>query len=88
MAADDSFGGCMASLSINTRDLGAWLGCTPGWVSFSCSGEYTDPVRGYRMLDMAELALATRKKVQVWFDDEMLYNDGYCAANRIEVIVR
>lgn len=85
LTADDSFGGCMASLSYSTRDLGTWMGCTPGWVSFSCSGDFNSPVRAYRMLDLAELALATRKKVQVWFDDAAMHN-GYCFANRIEII--
>lgn len=81
--ANDSLGGCMALLSVNP---GALLSnCADGWVTFSCSGEYTDSVRAYRMLDQAQLALVTNRLVMVNFTDQ-LKHDGFCFANRIDII--
>lgn len=83
MTGDSRWGGCMAALSV---DPGTALpSCTEWWVTFSCSGHFTDPVRAYRSLDIAELALATGKRVEVWFQDDKTHN-GYCYANRIDVI--
>lgn len=78
-----TFGGCMAKLSV---DLYSELTtCKSHWVSFGCSGEVTDPLPAFRMLDQGQLALAAGKKVKVWFTDTTLYN-GYCLATRIDVI--
>jgi hypothetical protein len=83
VTSNDRFGGCMAALSVNPQtkmaSCGAW------WVTFSCSGHFTDKVRAYRMLDQAQLALATGKNVAVVFRDDKKHN-GYCYANRIDVI--
>jgi len=78
-----NFGGCMAFLSANPQN--ALPRCAWGWVSFSCSGDYTQPAFGFRMLDQAQLALAGGKFVQVHIDDTRLH-DGYCFAYRIDVI--
>jgi hypothetical protein len=83
MTGDSSLGGCMVMLSVNPRTV--LPNCGNVWVSFSCSGEFTDAVRAYRMLDQAQLALATGKTVQVWFQDDKKHN-GYCFANRIDVL--
>jgi hypothetical protein len=80
---DATFGGCMAALSVNPQSV--LPNCQASWVSFSCTGDFTDPIRAYRMVDIAELALATGKQVQVWFRDDMLHN-GYCFAARIDVL--
>jgi hypothetical protein len=80
---DDRWGGCMALLSVNPQTV--LSGCGSGWVTFSCSGHFTNSVRAYRMLDAAELALATGKNVTVYFQDDKMHN-GYCFANRIDVI--
>ena len=82
MTSDATWGGCMAVLSPSPHTV--LPDCYPGWVTFSCSGDFTDQVRAYRMVDMAELALATGKNVQVWFRDDMKHN-GYCFASRIDV---
>lgn len=80
---DETFGGCMAALSEDpAEDLPA---CKASWVTFSCDGTYTDPVRAYRMLDQAQLALATGMKVLVLVTDAKMHN-GYCFASRINVI--
>ncbi len=83
VVADDRFGGCMAALSVDPATV--LPACMPTWVSFSCTGDFTDPVRGYRMLDQAQLALATERLVMVTVVDTSLHN-GYCFANRIDVI--
>jgi hypothetical protein len=82
MVADDTYGGCMAALSLNPQTVRP--SCAPWWVTFSCSGHFTDPVRAYRMVDQAQLALATGKKAFVLIQDNKKHN-GYCFANRIDV---
>ena len=81
--ADSTYGGCMVALTVNPQ--GVLPGCQPSWVSFSCTGDFTDQVRAYRMVDVAELALATGKQVQVFFRDDLKHN-GYCFASRIDVL--
>jgi len=39
---DGGFGGCMAQLSANPQ--AALPACGAGWVTFSCTGDFTDPV--------------------------------------------
>jgi hypothetical protein len=82
VTGDSTYGGCMALLS--RRVEGKLPGCRGAWVSFSCDGTYTDPVRAYRMLDQAQLALATGMRVLVVVDDTKVHN-GYCFATRIDV---
>ncbi|RKT43657.1 hypothetical protein [Thiocapsa rosea] len=82
VTADSTYGGCMAALSVNPQET--LPACLPDWVSFSCSGHFTDAVRGFRMLDQAQLALATNKSVMVVVDDSRRHN-GYCFASRIDV---
>ena len=82
VTGDSTYGGCMALLS--RRIEGTLPGCRGAWVTFSCDGTYTDPVRAYRMLDQAQLALATGMRVLVVVDDTKSHN-GYCFASRIDV---
>ena len=83
VVSNDTFGGCMAQLSVDPQSVLPL--CGKGWVTFSCTGTFTDPVRAYRMLDQAQLALAANKKVWVQVLDTSTHN-GYCFANRIDVI--
>lgn len=76
-------GGCLVSLSEDPAD--SLPACRPEWVTFSCDGTYTDPVRAYRMLDQAQLALATGMQVQVFVTDAKM-QDGVCVATRIKVM--
>jgi len=82
VTGDGSFGGCMALLSKNPAE--ALPACKNSWVTFSCDGTYGDPVLAYRMLDQAQLALATGMKVRVFVDDSKMHN-GYCLAYLINV---
>ena len=79
---DDTFGGCMALMSPSPHSV--LPGCKPDWVSFDCGGTRTDPVRAYRMLDQAQLALTTGKTARLWVTDSTKFN-GYCWALRIDV---
>lgn len=82
MSADKTWGGCMAALYDNPA---AFLPtCGGGWVTFSCSGDFTDRVRAYRMADQAQLAVATGNSVCLTIQDDKKHN-GYCFANRIDV---
>jgi len=83
VTGDGSYGGCMAALS---EDPAAYLpACKSTWVSFSCDGTYTDPVNAYRMLDQAQLALATGMEVLIYIVDDKMHS-GYCVASRISVM--
>lgn len=82
MFADSTFGGCMAYISPGPQTI--LPGCQSGWVTFSCSGDFTDQVRAYRMVDMAQMALATNRPVFVSFRDDQTHN-GYCFAYRFDV---
>jgi hypothetical protein len=83
VVGDNRFGGCMALLA---HDPAAQLpGCAGNWVSFSCTGDFAEPVRAYRMLDQAQLALAAGKRVLVQVTDSKKHN-GYCYCSRIDVI--
>jgi hypothetical protein len=84
VTADETFGGCMAGLNL-TANTHFPPGCGVRYVTFSCSGLFTDPVRAYRMLDQAQLALAANKTVMVTVDDSRKHN-GYCFASRIDLI--
>lgn len=83
VAVDDYGGGCMAKLSFSPHKVLPL--CARDWVTMSCSGEYTEIVRAYRLLDQAQLALASGKSVTVWIQDDKTH-DGYCLASRIDVL--
>ena len=83
ISSDETWGGCMAALSVDPAMMLA--DCLGGWVSFSCSGDFTDSTRAYRMLDQAQLAFATGKNVMVTFEDNRMHN-GYCFAQRIDIL--
>ena len=80
--ANDSFGGCMALLSVDPQSV--LPVCAKNWVTFSCTGTFTDPVRAYHMLDLAELALVFDKKVGLQVIDSSTHN-GYCMVNSISM---
>jgi hypothetical protein len=83
-ATDGTYGGCMVALSLNPKSTLAACGNT--WVTFGCDGVLVaDPVRAYRLLDQAQLALVTSRKVQVGIDDTKKSPEGYCFAWRMDV---
>lgn len=83
VVGSDLFGGCMAATSVDPSTL--LPGCARNWVTFSCTGDFGDQVQAYRMLDQAQLALATDKNVMLEVRDSQKHN-GYCYAARIDVI--
>lgn len=82
LVADDTWGGCMAKLSVNPASV--LPACAPEWVTFSCSGHHTTELRAYRLLDQAQLALATGKSVRLVVQDSKTHN-GYCFAWRLDI---
>lgn len=82
LSADHRWGGCMVYLSANPGTL---VPACSGWLTFSCTGDYTDPVQAYRMVDQAQLALATNKRIQITFQDDKRHN-GYCFVNRMDIL--
>lgn len=83
LTADERLGGCMALLSVSPASV--LPGCGDGWVTFSCSGQFTDNVRAYRMLDQAQLALATNRTIMVSITDQQQH-DGFCFVTRIDLL--
>jgi hypothetical protein len=82
VADAERWGGCMAQLDQKLADAG--LNCPGKWVTFSCSGVYTEKDVAYRMFDQAQMALALGRKVEVYVDDTKKHND-YCYANQIRI---
>jgi hypothetical protein len=82
VADEGRWGGCMAQLDQALADSG--LNCQSKWVTFSCSGVYTEKDVAYRMFDQAQMALALGRKVEVYVDDTKKHNE-YCYANQITV---
>ena len=77
-STDVNYGGCMIAIDKKPTDT---LPTCPGWwLTFSCTGDFgTSQVQAYRMLDQAQLALATGRRVDIRFRDDMTHN-GYCYA--------
>jgi len=83
VADEGRWGGCVAQLDKTLADSG--LNCPSKWVTFSCSGIYTEKDVAYRMFDQAQMALALGKKVEVYVDDTKKHNE-YCYGNQIRVL--
>ena len=81
--ADDEFGGCAAQLSASLADAGL-ARCNDNWVTFSCVGEHATKSSAMRMLDVAQLAFVTGKRVSVYVDENRTHN-GFCFVARIDV---
>ena len=83
--ASEQFGGCMVRLDRSPREEG--LDCPEDpWVTFSCSGTHaSSKAAAMRMLDSAQLAFVTGRKVRVWVDDARTHN-GFCFVSRIDVL--
>ena len=83
VADEGRWGGCMVSIDQNLADKG--LDCPGKWVSFSCSGVFTEKDIAYRMFDQAQLAFTLGRKVEIYVDDTKKHNN-YCYANRNNVL--
>lgn len=83
--ADERFGGCMVQLDRSPMEEG--LACPEGaWVTFSCTGPHAaSKSAAMRMLDSAQLAFVTGRRVRVWVDDARTHN-GFCFVSRIDVL--
>jgi len=83
VADQGRWGGCMMVIDKTLTDYG--LDCPSQWLSFSCSGVFAAKDVAYRMFDSAQMAYALGKDVLVTVDDTKKHN-GYCYANRIDVL--
>lgn len=82
VTSDAAFGGCMAQLAMSPSDV--LPTCAPDWVTFSCTGEFTNVARAYRLFDQAQLAYSMEKTVTILVDDTRNHN-GYCFATQIDL---
>ena len=83
VADEGRWGGCMVSIDQKLADSG--LDCPNKWVSFSCSGVFTEKDVAYRMFDQAQMAFSLGRKVELYVDDTKKHNT-YCYSNRINVL--
>lgn len=83
--ADRDYGGCMAAFY--SQPPSGVLGTCPGaWLTFGCTSPHViDQVQAYRMLDQLQLALATGKKVRVYFRDDIKHN-GRCYGYEVRIV--
>lgn len=79
---DTEFGGCMARLSVDLRQL---PGSTCGeWVSMDCKGDFLDPDTSARMFEAVQIAYLTNRQLRVEIDQTRRHN-GHCVAKRIDI---
>ena len=83
VTGDGKWGGCMVKTQVNFQQLG--LNCPAGWVTFSCTGDFTSKDVAYRMFDSALLAFALGNPVFMAVDDSKKHN-GFCYVGRIDVL--
>jgi len=83
VADEGRWGGCMVRIDQKLANSG--LDCPDKWVSFSCSGVFTEKDVAYRMFDQAQMAHTLERMVEIRVDDTKKHN-GYCYGNRIDVL--
>lgn len=83
VADEGRWGGCMVSIDQKLEE--SFLDCPGKWVSFSCSGVFTEKDIAYRMFDQAQMAFSLGRKVEIYVDDTKKHNN-YCYGNRINVL--
>lgn len=79
------FGGCMVALDVSPAAQGLNCPDAGNWVTFSCSGTHTSRSNAMRMLDSAQLAFVSNRRVRVYVDDSRMHN-GWCLATRVDVL--
>jgi len=83
VADEGRWGECMVQL--NTPLANAGLNCPGNWVTFSCSGVFTDKANAFRMYELAQMAYTLGKTVAVQVVDTKKHN-GFCFGSRIDLI--
>ena len=78
-----TFGGCMLNLNQSIA-AATGLSCAGNWVSLSCSGDFNSRSEASQLLNIAQMAKALEKNIDVRVDDTEKHN-GYCVAKRIQL---
>lgn len=77
------YGKCMISIIPDPATL--LPSCGADWVTFSCSGDFNSKSEGSLKFSNAQLAQVSSKPILLFVDDTKKHN-GYCFAQRIDVI--
>lgn len=77
-----NFGLCMAVINPGPETI--LPSCGPGWVTFSCSGDFNSKSSGNLKFQTAQLAFISSARASVFVDDTKKHN-GYCFVQRIDV---
>jgi hypothetical protein len=88
--SDGGFGGCMAYVTeapvgVNGGTAPA-CGSFPGWISFSCTGDFNTKSEGQSAFDLANLALVTGNTLQYYVTDTQKHN-GKCFAYDVRATI-
>ena len=78
------FGGCMLNLNQSISATTGLSSCAGNWVSLSCSGDFNSRSDASQLLNIAQMAKALEKNIDVRVDDTEKHN-GYCVAKRIQL---
>ena len=79
------FGGCMVELDTTLATQAPNLSCPGRWVTLSCSGDFATRSNAMRMLDSAQLAFVSNRRLRLYVNDELKHN-GRCFAYRVDVL--
>ena len=80
LSSEEFFGNCM----VRIVPYSAPANCKDSWVSFDCSGDFNSKENSRRMFEVAQMAMALGKPVDVFVEDTERHN-GWCTAKRIDI---
>ena len=76
---DGNFGNCMAQVSRVPAGLNCLGSGGQGFITFDCTGDFASKASGESRFSMAQLALVSGNKVEIYATDDYKHN-GYCYA--------
>ena len=91
VSLDDGLaGGCLIQLDQDWRDSATSMNCGSPRLTLSCSGNaqqeaFTNRDDAYRKFDMAQMAFALDKRVQLTVTDDMKHG-VYCFVKQVQVV--
>ena len=88
--SDGGFGGCMAFVTAAPAGVNGGAapecGTFPGWITFSCTGDFNTKSEGQAAFDLANLALVTGNTLQYYVSDTQKHN-GKCFAYDVRATI-